>query len=190
MKKLILCQLTWVHYQDQCGGIYGVSKFSIDFSSYKLKYDIHSVLGKLSPAFGSSRVKAMFSYLIDSGSSLQNHLDKLADSGEFLDVLEIASCYTTNVIASVAFGVEVDSIADPNTEFRICTRKMFEPSLMNGFRLMLMFLSPKLMDILRIKTVCSSVEKFLVSLVKQNLEYREKNNVIRKDFFQLLIQLR
>lgn len=31
---------------------------------------------------------------------------------------------------------------------------------------------------------------FIRSVVQENLEYREKNNVARKDFFQLLIQLR
>lgn len=30
----------------------------------------------------------------------------------------------------------------------------------------------------------------MMSLFKQNLEYREKNNVSRKDFFQLMVQLR
>lgn len=40
------------------------------------------------------------------------------------------------------------------------------------------------------KSVDQSVEDFIISLVKGNLDYREKNNVSRKDFFQLLIQLR
>lgn len=30
----------------------------------------------------------------------------------------------------------------------------------------------------------------MVSVIKQNMDYREKNNVTRKDFFQLLVQLR
>ena len=34
------------------------------------------------------------------------------------------------------------------------------------------------------------VEEFIFSVVQQNLEFREKNHVTRKDFFQLLIQLR
>lgn len=34
------------------------------------------------------------------------------------------------------------------------------------------------------------VEKFITDLVKQTLEYREEKKVSRKDFFQLLIQLR
>lgn len=40
------------------------------------------------------------------------------------------------------------------------------------------------------KVAEASVEEFLRSVTKESLEYREKHNVTRKDFFQLLIQLR
>lgn len=94
------------------------------------------------------------------------------------------------MIASVAFGIDVDSINDPNNQFRVCGRKIFESTIWNGFRLVMNFFIPKMMTLLRIKSVDKSVEKFIMSVVKQNLEYREKNNVSRKDIFQLLIQLR
>lgn len=34
------------------------------------------------------------------------------------------------------------------------------------------------------------VEQFFISLTEKTLELREKNNIVRKDFFQLLVQLR
>lgn len=40
------------------------------------------------------------------------------------------------------------------------------------------------------KSVQQDVEDFIISLVKGTLDYRETNNVVRKDFFQLMIQLR
>lgn len=46
------------------------------------------------------------------------------------------------------------------------------------------------MTVLPIKVVADSVEKFIITVVKENLDFREKNNVTRKDFFQLLVQLR
>lgn len=145
---------------------------------------------KLSPAFSSGKLKSMFSTITDCGVALQNHLDNLANNGKILDVPEVAACFTTNVIASVAFGIEIDSIANPNNEFRVCGRKIFEPSISNIVRVFLAFVQPKLMSILPFKCVESNVEKFIKSVVSQNLDYREQNNVSRKDFFQLLIQLR
>lgn len=46
------------------------------------------------------------------------------------------------------------------------------------------------MPILNLKTVSPDVEEFILSMVNQSLEYREKSNVTRKDFFQLLVQVR
>lgn len=34
------------------------------------------------------------------------------------------------------------------------------------------------------------VQDFMISVVQQNLKYREEEKVIRKDFFQLMVQIR
>lgn len=47
-----------------------------------------------------------------------------------------------------------------------------------------------MMPILHLKGVAQDVEDFILTMVKQSLEYREKNNVTRKDFLQLMVQLR
>lgn len=60
----------------------------------------------------------------------------------------------------------------------------------NGLRFAINFIAPKLMSMFRIKALNKCVEDFIIHMVSKTLEYREKNNVYRKDFFQLLIQLR
>lgn len=67
---------------------------------------------------------------------------------------------------------------------------MLELSRINGFRRSASLLIPKLQAFLRIKHIDQEVEDFFLSMVKQNMELREKSNVTRKDFFQLLVQLR
>lgn len=145
---------------------------------------------KLSPAFTSGKLKSMFSTLLDCGSAIQGKLKTFADSGESLDLREMAANFTTNCVSNIAFGIKVDSINNPNNEFRQCGKKIFESSLWNSLRQILNFLAPKLMTVFRIKFVDPQVEDFVRSVVKQNIEHREKNHVVRKDFFQLLIQLR
>lgn len=146
--------------------------------------------GKLSPTFTSGKLKAMFSTLINCGSSLQSFLENVAKEGKLLDTRDLAARHTTNVIASVGFGIDVDTIAEPNNEFRKYGRKIFEPNVMNAIRFFLKFIAPEVMEALPMKSHDAKVEEFFRSVVKQNLEHREKNNVTRKDFFQLLIQLR
>lgn len=145
---------------------------------------------RLSPTFTSGKLKAMFSTLVECGSSLQEYLQELSDNDKLLDVCEIAACHATNVTASVAFGIEVDTIKDPNNDFRKYGRQILETTIENAFRRLMYFIAPELMSVLRVKCVNPGIENFIISVVKQNLEYREKNNVHRKDFFQLLIQLR
>lgn len=145
---------------------------------------------KLSPAFTSGKLKAMFSTLVDCGDSLQEHVAQLADTKQTIEVRDVFARYSTNVIASVAFGIDVDCIREPDSEFRKEGKKIFEMTISNGLRQAASFFSPGLMKLFRIRTTNKSVQDFITSVVKENLEYREKNNIVRKDFFQLLIQLR
>lgn len=146
--------------------------------------------GKLTPTFTSGKLKSMFTTLLDCGSSLESYLENVADKGETLDVCDIAARHGTNVIASVFFGINVDTVINPDNDFRKYGRRIFETSTWNAFKRLSRFVAPKIIRLLRIKFADAGVENFFYSIVKENLEYREQNNVSRKDFFQLLIQLR
>lgn len=145
---------------------------------------------KQSPAFTSGKLKAMFSTLVECGSNLQNYLEKLAKNKKLLDIREIAACHQTNVIASVAFGHEVDTVNEQDNDWRKYGRMVLDLNGTNGLRFAMNFIAPKLMSAFRIKCVDQCVEDFIKTIVEETLNFRERNNVYRKDFFQLLIQLR
>lgn len=145
---------------------------------------------KLSPTFTSGKLKAMFSTLVDCGISLQKFVDSAASKRETVEVRELVAQYATNVIASVAFGVDIDCVTNPDTAFRAIGRKFFALNMKNGLRFTAFFLFPKLVKALNMRLVDKDIEDFMMALVKQTMEHREKNNVVRKDFFQLLLQLR
>jgi len=84
----------------------------------------------------------------------------------------------------------VNTIDNPNAPFRTCGRKAFELSFMNGIRWFLLFVCPKLRSFFKIKSVDTDVEAFILNLVKDTIEYREKNKISRKDLMQVMIQLR
>lgn len=145
---------------------------------------------KLSPTFTSGKLKAMFSTLVDCGDTLQKYMDKVALNSDTVEVRDISARYMTNVIASVAFGANINCIDNPNTSFRKYGKKFFDINLKNGLRLLLTFVYPPLLKFFKIRVVDRDVEDFMTAMVEQTMEYREKNNVVRKDFFQLLVQLR
>lgn len=145
---------------------------------------------KLSPTFTSGKLKAMFTTLTDCANPLKILLNKSAKDKKVVEFREISACYATNTIASVVFGVDVDCITNPNTSFRRYGRKALELNLKNKIRTLMMFLCPKVMNALKLRVFDEDVADFMVAMVKKTTETREKHNVVRKDFLQLLIQLR
>ena len=146
---------------------------------------------KLSPTFTSGKLKGMFPIIRSCGLVLDEYLVKNVKQGidvfEFRDLL---ARYATNIISSVAFGIENDCINNPDHIFRRMGAKFFKTSAKNGIRNALQFTVPKLFHKLQIKTVDQDIEDFIFSIIKQNVEYREKTNFTRNDFMQLLIQLK
>jgi len=145
---------------------------------------------KLTPVFTSGKLKAMFSTLLDCGVPLKRYLNREAEKGNVVEMREIAARYTTDIIGSTAFGIDVNTIDNPDLPFRNLGRKAFSPSFMNGVRAFMRFVYPKLQTLVKVKGVDDDVEKFMINLVKDTMEYREKNNISRKDLMQLMIQLR
>ncbi|XP_031624986.1 probable cytochrome P450 6d5 [Contarinia nasturtii] len=145
---------------------------------------------QFTPAFSSGKLKGMFETIVACGKSLDKHIKSFAISGKSVEMRDVFARFATNVIASVAFGIEVDSIENPECEFRTYGQKIFQPSLKNTIRATTNVFIPKLSKLFGFRFVDKDIGDFMIETVRQNLEYREKNNVTRKDFFQLLMQLR
>lgn len=145
---------------------------------------------QFSPAFLTSKLKGMFETIVDCGKSLDKYISCIANTNKSIEMLEVFARFATNVIASVAFGINVDCIENPDCEFRKYGRKAMEPTFKNSIRSKSFLMAPKLAHFLGVRLPDKEVSDFMIQTVKQNLEYREKNNVTRKDIFQLLMQLR
>ncbi|CRL02226.1 CLUMA_CG015167, isoform A [Clunio marinus] len=146
---------------------------------------------KLSPTFTSGKLKGMFSIIRDCGQVLEDYLDKNMKSGvDVFEFRDLMARFNTNIISSVAFGIENDCINEPNHLFRRMGAKIFEPNFKNGIRGVFAFLLPKMFHAVKLKVLEADVEEFMFSIVKQTVEYREQKNFSRNDFMQLLIQLK
>lgn len=145
---------------------------------------------QFSPAFTSGKLKEMFESIKICGNSLKQHIGCFANNDRSVEMGEEFSKFSINVIASVAFGIEVDCFKNPDCDFRRYGKRFFEPSLKNTLRGNINVMMPTLSKLLRLRFVDKEVCDFMIETVRQNADYREKNNVIRKDIFQLMMQLR
>lgn len=113
----------------------------------------------------------------------------LMNAEQEMEMRDVVSRFTTDVIGSCAFGIKCDCLRNPNTDFRQWAIKFVKPS---GFQALVgafCFAFPKIASVLRIRTIPKAVNDYFMALVTNTVEYRKENNVVRNDFMQLLIQL-
>lgn len=151
---------------------------------------------KLTPTFTSGKMKFMFPTIVMVAERFRDHLRDViqqnnanADAGCVLEVKELCARFTTDVIGTCAFGIECNSLNDPNAEFRHYGREVISKprhgtlfiALLGGFK--------NIARKLHIKGLRDDVAKFFMNVVRDSIEFRTKNNVSRNDFMELLIKL-
>lgn len=146
---------------------------------------------KLSPTFTSGKMKGMFPVIKGCGDVLAEYIARHVKNGDdVFEFRELMARFNTNIISSVAFGIENDCINEPDHIFRQMGVKNLKPNWRSGLRNMLAFFVPWFFKVFPLKTIEPDVEEFIFSIVRQTIDHREKNNIERNDFMQLLIQLK
>ncbi|XP_059485219.1 cytochrome P450 6j1-like [Neocloeon triangulifer] len=145
---------------------------------------------KLSPTFTSGKIKMMTPLMEEVGHILQAHLDGVAENGQSFEAKDLASRFTTDVIASCAFGVKCNSIENPNTEFRVKGKKLTELDFWKAIKSFIIFFLPEVGVTLRFAFIDAELTNFFRKMVQDVMDIRKKTGQIRKDFMQLLIELK
>lgn len=104
------------------------------------------------------------------------------------EMRDLCSRFVVDVIGSVGFGVECNSLRDVNAKFRYFGDK----ATMEHFRPLLQF-KTKYLNILKIFNVkyhSQETREFFAQLVKETIEYREKYGIQRADFMDILIKIK
>ncbi|KAK7869854.1 hypothetical protein R5R35_006665 [Gryllus longicercus] len=145
---------------------------------------------KLSPTFTSGKIKNMFPLMIECCANVVSYLQESANRQEIVEMKEVLAKLSTDVIGSCAFGLQMNALDDPNSEFRRMGRLIFEPSLKARFGRFLLLMVPDLGNWINLDFMSSEMNEFFFRIVKETADYRIKNNIIRNDFFQLLLNLK
>uniref|UniRef100_A0A6M2DMD3 Putative cytochrome n=1 Tax=Xenopsylla cheopis TaxID=163159 RepID=A0A6M2DMD3_XENCH len=147
----------------------------------------------LSPAFTGSKMRNMFNLVYNSSQQMSSFLkEEITKNGPLTtEVKSLFTKYSNDVIATCAFGLEVDSLKDPDNKFykfgQIVTG-------FGGIEALLKFLGfnlcPSLMKALDINFLDKKTMKFFRGLVHETMSLRIKDNIIRPDMIHLLMQAR
>jgi cytochrome P450 family 6 len=80
--------------------------------------------------------------------------------------------FTTDIIASCAFGINCHSLKNPDEEFGRYVRSLLDVSLTRGLALLLAILAPRLKTFLRLKFVEDKTNNYIRQIVWSTVEYR------------------
>ncbi|XP_046383450.1 cytochrome P450 6k1-like [Ischnura elegans] len=144
-----------------------------------------------SPAFSSGKLKVMYPLVVDKAKKLASVIEKIANGTDpKVDARFHAARYTTDVIASCAFGIETNSLEDPGNKFFNMGLKLFDRNFRHALDTMIVFQFSSLVKFTGSVFVKKDVADFFHHLVWGVVKEREEKNIQRGDYMDMLIQLK
>ncbi|RUS75653.1 hypothetical protein EGW08_016579 [Elysia chlorotica] len=147
------------------------------------------VRSAVSPTFSSGRLKKMCRHIERNAKSLQLVLDARQESGEEVELKEMMSRLTMDTIAGTGFGLDIDSLREPDNEFHTNAQAFTKPNLA-VFIVTLMFpFLGKIMESMGIKFLPQKAADFFEKVLDNALrERRESENAGKMhDFLDLML---
>ncbi|XP_068170278.1 thromboxane-A synthase-like [Antennarius striatus] len=148
----------------------------------------------LTPTFSSTKMKEMSPLINTAVDVLLNNLSVYADSQEAFNIHKCFSCFTMDVIASVAFGTQLDSQNNPDDPFVRNSKMFFSFSFFRPF-VLLSLAFPFIATILE-RFIPNKKEdqtnQFFINCIQEIIRQREEQapEKRRRDFLQLMLDAR
>lgn len=147
----------------------------------------------LSPAFTGSKMRQMFEFVSECADDVVKHFLTRSANGEQINVemKDLFSRYTNDVIASCAFGIKINSLTDPNNEFYVKGKTIMDFSGIKKIaKMIIMNKLPALAIALKMKMLDPFFSDTFKNMVLETMEVRKSHNIFRPDMIQLLMQVR
>ena len=147
----------------------------------------------LSPAFTGSKMRQMFDFVSDVGEQTAKEMrDGIIKGGESaFDFKALATKFTVDVIASCAFGIQVNSFKNPENDFHRIAKKVTNfTSVKTALKFTGYMVVPRIMKKLGINLLDKESCEFFQEAILETMKIREKKGIIRHDMINLLLQAR
>lgn len=113
-------------------------------------------------------------------------IGKHAESNDVVEIKDIMNKFNMDTMGSSTFGFEINTLTGQNEDM---PKMVLNLTKMSWFNLLEYIVNRKLLQLLRVKTYIPEFQDYFKSLIYNNREYREKNNIKRNDIFQLVQQM-
>lgn len=142
----------------------------------------------LSPSFTSAKMKFMFGLVSKCSRTFVDYLIEHPEYTRMMDAKDAFSRYATDVISSVAFGVSVDSMKDPENEFFMRGKTVMPQIFGRLFRLLTTHVFPRFSKMIGLTIIDPETVDFFRRLVSETVKARVEQGIVRPDMLHLLMQ--
>lgn len=165
--------------------IFGKNVFSLKGDRWR------EMRNTLSPSFTASKMKFMFGLVSKCCEGFVDYLHDHPELSSSLEAKDAFTRYTNDVIATVAFGIDVNSLKHRNNEFYL--RGVDATKFSGVFRLLkfvAFHLFPRAMRMAGFKFLSRSTTAFFCKTITETIQTRDRQGIIRPDMIHLLMQAR
>lgn len=146
---------------------------------------------KMTPTFTSGKMKYMFPTLQGVAKELEVAFKNSMTENPSVEIVDLLARFTTDVIGKCGFGIECNSLRDPSSEFLYQGRSILTNLRHNSTPMrMFMMAFPRIARKLRMRFLRDDTHEFFMTATNETVEFREKNNIQRNDFLNILMEMR
>lgn len=140
-------------------------------------------------SFTPKKIKDYFKVILHHLDSLLPLLRKNADENHDIELDNFTSQYLINVISHALFGIETCETPNANSKFIECSKYTTDPPPTSmTAKKVLRYLTPKLYESFKFQTLPPKIWQSFYPFVKELVEYREENNILRDDIIGLMVR--
>ncbi|XP_032667814.1 uncharacterized protein LOC116842550 [Odontomachus brunneus] len=147
---------------------------------------------KMTPVFTSGKLKNLFMLMMGTSEAMRVHLRDLFKEDSKITSINVKDTfykYTTNVIASVAFGIQINCFDTQTPEFYTRAIKPFRQTLTRAVRFFFLFFFPNFGKYLGLRILGDSTDYFR-KVFWNSMDNRTATKMKRGDLIDSLIQLK
>ncbi|XP_062551079.1 cytochrome P450 9e2-like [Armigeres subalbatus] len=166
--------------------IFGKTLFSMTGQKWR------DMRATLSPAFTGSKMRKMFELVIECSDSVAQYFVSQAKKSTIeVELYDLCTRFGSDVIATCAFGIRMDSFRDRDNDFYDNGKKMMRFERFSvALRMFALKFCPTLMGRLGIDIIDRDQVRYFSALIMDAVKQRQTKGITRSDMIQLLIQAR
>lgn len=150
----------------------------------------HDMRSKVTPTFTTSRMRNFFGNVNEIGGKFSRMLLKDVKGDKVISLKEFSGCYTTEVYASCAFGIEINFIEDPSDKFGLMAMDMFKFTTKRALEFGAGFVAPELANLFPMYVFSKDGSHMLKEMLHAVMVERQTKGINRYDLMDVVVKIK